>query len=208
MMAEDETPEDVRKSLLDMARRTGAFAEETAALPVVKSEQHRETLAVCAEQLGGSQEEAEPPGLRWEGSVQDLIQIISDYEKLMLWLADLWPRLSPEDQAGFVALKLGPFIPGGAVNLRGALMAGFTIGVFADSPIQKAKEMRRVRDKRHPGSDEKKALLAAMYEQGSPRREIAQVVGIDEDALNKRLSAMFKAGELQKRGSRGRPKNK
>jgi hypothetical protein len=199
-----ERPEDVRKDLLDLARRTAQFASSTAATPDVRSEQDRRMLAQCAEQFGGSQEEAES----WAGSVQDLIQIIRDYEKIMMWLADLFPRLSAEDQAGFAALKLGPFIPGGAVNLRGALMAGFTIGVFADSPIQKAKEMRRARAKRHPGSDEKKALLAAMYEQGSPRREIAQVVGLDEGALNKRLSAMIEAGELQKRSRRGRPKNK
>jgi hypothetical protein len=195
-----ESPEDVRKDLLDMARRTGEFAEEMSALPVVKSEQDRKMLGALREQLCGSHES-------WAGSVQDLIQIISDYEKLRLWLADLLPRLSPEDRASFAALNLGPFIPGGAVYLRGALMAGFTIGVFADSPIQKAKEMRHAQGSRHPGSDEKKAIIAKMHKQGSPRCKIAQAAGISEAALNKRLSTMFEAGELQKR-SRGRPKNK
>jgi hypothetical protein len=199
-----ESPEDVRKDLLDLVRRFGEFAEETAASPDVTAED-KKLLAQEVEQLCGSEEDVEPPGLPSPGAVQDLIQIIEDYEAFRLWLVDVFPRLSVEDQAALRS-RLGPFIPEGAVHLRSVLLTGFNIGVFAPNPIQKARDMRKARDKRHPGSDEKKAIIAKMHKQGSPRCKIAQAVGISEAALNWRLSEMFAAGELQKRSRRGRPK--
>jgi hypothetical protein len=216
--------ENARNSLEDMVRRFREFAEEAAASPVV-TEEHRKFLEQDIELLCGSERDENP------GSVKNLMYVLDHYEKLVMWISDvsqlaiaIQPAIQANDQTVSkrerqlrkLAVDLtehcgklcGQFYPYGVTDLQNILSAAFGIGIFAHNPIQKRQEMRRVQAKRHPGSDERKATIAKMHKQGSTRCKIAQAVGISEATVDWHLSGMFKAGELQKRSRRGRPKNK
>jgi hypothetical protein len=104
-----KSDKDAQEDLLALLDQLKALAEEAT--------DANDDLAGIAELLRGA------------AAVE--MQIASDYEKLTMWLTDIFPRVSAADQASFAKLGLGPFIPGGVVHLQTALWTAFSIGSLA-----------------------------------------------------------------------------
>ena len=80
------------------------------------------------------------------------------------------------------------------------LLSAIRLGSLAQKNLQAAvdkwelhkAQTASARSKRHPGSDEKNAMLAEMHERGESLSEMAKTLKISKDAVRKRLKRLSK----------------
>jgi hypothetical protein len=183
MDARPEKKPDTTQNLLALLDRLKTFAEEAAAAPDA-DEEHKWDLADNVELLCGS--------------VATEIQIASDYERMVVWLTDVFPCLSAADRANFAKLGLGPFIPGGAVHLHCALSAAFAIGSLAAKHPALQAELAKLREKldaplkvRQDKAAEIKKLVWQMHDSGRTPQQIKGDLAAEEPPIERSLSWIY-----------------
>ncbi len=136
----------LRESLGDFTKWLRELAKKSAAHPYASNDDRR-ILGDEAELLASS--------------VESLVNIIAAHEAYVLWMADVSQAMCPEDKAKLSrTTPLPPFSPLGLVDLSGALVAAFRIGVRAlESPVIRRMEKETKAARARKGRTEKSQQL-------------------------------------------------
>jgi hypothetical protein len=133
-----------------------------------------------------------------------LVGIIGDYEKLVLWVSELYPRLRSKDQDKYHNLGLGPFDSGGFILLHSVLSATLDLGGRAPKMevLEKLRKAltapaREALRRKRPDSSQINRLIARGLEQGLLPKQISQALADEgfhllEPALRKRIERLKK----------------
>jgi hypothetical protein len=188
---------DARKNLTGFIARLKQFAEAARADANI---QDRRFLAQDAEALNHA---------------HILVGIIGDYEKLVLWISDLYPRLCSKDQDKYYNLGLEPFDSGGSLLLHSVLLATLDLGGRAPKSPMKMEELEKLRktltasarealQRKRPQSHQINELIARGLEQGLLPKQILQTLAderlhLSEPALRKRVERLKKSNAEKER---------